>query len=388
MESDVSTTFNDFVSTVGSSEINFEAGSTYVLTGSLELDGQAAGTRIVLNSSDYSTRFNIDVRNEIAIVDFVDVRNSEALTNDIIAQSSLDTTNTDSGEGSPMWLFGNAISISGSSNLADATSVRFAINTLLQGTTTTVTSGSWTINPAVANPEDIITVWADTVAENLEATGLTEYDGTGNVTSMILNSGTFAIASDDSHINIFMTELGQYDNGNDEDIIYMLSTGNTLDSAISSMGLLINSGSLVTDGYDIDVNGTIDITGTLDATAGAGGVTLIDAGAAWDMESGVFTQANSTVIFVGSSVAQTHDIISGSNSFYNVQLNATAALTIWELEDPLGIDGTLLLTTGTLDTNAAEDNNVTVIGSFIQSTTALFAGNTSTLTFADSIVFD
>ena len=313
----------------------------FTISGSLILNGQASGTRITLDSSDSTNRFAFDVSGSDQNVSFVDVSNSESSTNDIIAVSSLDTTNTDSGDlpATAQWIFFNTITISGTSNLADSTTVRWAQNATLRSHTNMVLNGSFliTIDPTLI-AEDIVTVWADGVADNLEATTVTEYDGTGNITSMLLQTGTFAIGSDDTGIHITMTELGQYDNANDEDIIYLLSAGNTLQSAQVAMGFLINTGSFVTDGYEMDIAGTIQVSGTLDATSGAGGNTIIDAGGAWIVSGGVFSSTNSTVLFTGTTSTQTFDILPSSYSFYNVGFNDNGGGTTWELEGTMGVD--------------------------------------------------
>ena len=368
-----STTFNDFVSTVGSSEINFEAGETYQIDGSLRLDGQAAGTRIVLNSSDYNTRFNFDVTNESPTVAFVDVRNSEALSNDIIANNSLDTTNTDFNEGSPQWFFGMPISISGTSNLADATMIAIAINASLQGTTTTVSSGAWTLSPIVANAGDIVTVWGDGIGESLESTAITEYDGVGNITGMLLNSGTLAIGSNDGTINIDMTELGQYDNNDDEDIIYSLDSSNHFQSENVPTNLhILNTGSFVTDGYDMNIWGTLNIAGTLDASSGAGGNTNIYVQGSWDATGGLFTSTNSTVILTGTDTGLT--LTSSDDSFNNLIINGTTGLIgYWKLDEAVS--------------PAMDSSGYSHAGTWQGSPTAI-TGTTSTINFHNPMALD
>jgi len=181
---------------------------------------------------------------------------------------------------------------------------------------------------------------------------------------MLLNSGTLGMGHTEGTFTITMTELGQYDNNESEDIIYVLSAGTTLQSVQSSMGMLITNGTFTTDGYEMDINGTLDIEGTLNAVAGAGGNSTIDVGGAWDMTGGVFSSTNSTVLFTGTSGTATFDIISDSKSFYNVKFDDSGGGTTWEIEDFFGVDGTFFLADGIFDTNASEDNPMTIIGTF------------------------
>jgi len=88
------------------STLIFDAGSTYTINGILTLNGQAVGTRIILNSSDGFTRFTFDVgAANPQTVFYVDVSNSEAAGSDITAFFSFDRANNDSGEGTPQWVF-------------------------------------------------------------------------------------------------------------------------------------------------------------------------------------------------------------------------------------------------------------------------------------------
>ncbi len=381
-----STTFNDFTSTVGSTELNFEAGSTFQIDGSLRLDGQGAGTRIVLDSSDFSTRFTFDVTNYRPVLDYLDVSNSEALTNDIVAMNSLDTSNTDSGEASPRWLFGSLQNVSGTTNLSDATTIAIAVNSQLQSVTASVSSGAWTIIDAVLNADDIVTVWGDGVVEVRETTGVTKYDGVGDITGMLLNSGTLAFGSDDISIDLTMTDLGQYDNNDDEDIVYLLSAGNTLQSVYSGMNLnILSTGTFSTNGYEMQIDGTLDINGTLDATGGAGGNTTVNVGGGWYASGGVFSGVNSTVIFSGTASTETYPILAGSSSFYNIKFDDNGGGTTWQMQGTMLVDGTFQLTDGIVDTNATNSYGLTSVGTF-QITDGEFVANDSTVTLSNDFL--
>src|SRR6185503_13419777 len=74
----------------------------------------------------------------------------------------------------------------------------------------------------------------------------------------------------------------------------------TLGSDLTADSVHILTGdTLVTAGYEMDVNGTIDIDGSLNAAPGADGRTTINVAGLWDMTGGTFTNTLSTVIFDG-----------------------------------------------------------------------------------------
>ena len=102
------TSFEDFTDTTAGSRLTFEAGSTYTINGTLNLNGQATGTRIVLDSTDGLTRFDFVVAAGAQSVSYVDVSNSQVSGtsgDDITAFNSFNRTNTDAAEASPHWIF-------------------------------------------------------------------------------------------------------------------------------------------------------------------------------------------------------------------------------------------------------------------------------------------
>lgn len=371
---------NNLKATTADSSITFEAGQTISIAGTMNMNGGAPGDEIVLNSSDGSTRFELDVA-RAQVVNYVDVSNSEASTNDIVAVNSINRANTDGVEVSPRWLFGSLVSVSGVTNYADATVIRAAVNNILQSSTTTVAGGAWMLSNVVVDTDVIVTVWGDGVADALESTAVTKYNGTGNITGMVLNTGTLSMGSDDDPMSINMTELGQYDNNDDEDIVYVLTAGNTLNSVATGMGLSIQSnGTFITDGYDLNVDGTITIQGTLSAENGLGGSTRLDIASGWDSSSGVFMGAGSTVIFTGTGNVKSYSIISGGQSFDRMIINDGGGMTTWNLTGDLQLTGTLELVDGVLDTNSMNNYTVAVGGDWLNSG-AMFVANTSTVRF-------
>ncbi len=135
-----------------------------------------------------------------------------------------------------------------STNCADSESVRFAINGTLANTgadtTATTSAGAFTITPATAPISgDVITVFLNTVADNLEATAVTKWDGSGAITGINLIEGSLSIGSDDNQ-SLTNTNLGQYDGSvsADEDIFFDNMSAGTCDGSAGFTGLCADYG--------------------------------------------------------------------------------------------------------------------------------------------------
>ena len=98
-------TANHFKDVTADSGLVFAAGTTYTITGTLDLNGGVIGNEIILNSSDNATRFTFNVTGGVQNVYYVMVSNSEASSNNILATFSIKGTNTDAPEGAPRWVF-------------------------------------------------------------------------------------------------------------------------------------------------------------------------------------------------------------------------------------------------------------------------------------------
>ncbi|MBZ0165497.1 MAG: hypothetical protein K8I00_01730, partial [Candidatus Omnitrophica bacterium] len=78
--------------------------TTFTISSLLTLNG-SSGNEIILNSVDGSNRFTFAVTGGTQTVSYVNVSNSQASSNNIIANNSTNNTNTDSGESAPRWIF-------------------------------------------------------------------------------------------------------------------------------------------------------------------------------------------------------------------------------------------------------------------------------------------
>ena len=105
------TTFNNLTCVTPSKQLTFAANSIQTISNTLTLNGQASGTEIQLRSSSAGTRWTFDVTGAAQTVEYVDVQDSDASSNDITADNSINSGNNDDIEASPHWIFGNSIYI-------------------------------------------------------------------------------------------------------------------------------------------------------------------------------------------------------------------------------------------------------------------------------------
>lgn len=273
-----------------------------------------------------------------------------------------------------------AVDISGSSDLADNTNVKLAVNgTLCMDVTGTITSGSWTLDNVPILAGQTATVWAEDadgdIAAADESTALFRFDGSGTITGVVLNRHVFTVGSNDN-LSYTLSEANHFDNADDEDIMYLVNSGTLLivDGAgsyadetlriLSGNTLTIASGEGArTTGMDLD--GALSLSGTLDVAGD------------WDSTGGLLVSTSGTVAFNG---VVDQAVTSGPVTFYNVEINNTGTAPDNEviLQDALDVDGTLNIIAGELDVGT--DNGITLAGNWINSG-GTFDEQTGTVTF-------
>jgi len=103
------TTFYDFTCETPNKQLTFEAGSTQTISNSLNLNGQALGTEIVLRSATEGNRWDFDNTAEKQDVYYLDVKDSNVTSNNIHAHDSINSGNNDDNESIPHWIFGDIV---------------------------------------------------------------------------------------------------------------------------------------------------------------------------------------------------------------------------------------------------------------------------------------
>src|SRR3989338_3222110 len=234
-------------------------------------------------------------------------------------------SNTDAGNNSGWSL--PPITISGTANGNNGATVRVAINGIIDATHTgTIASSAWSI-ASVPHPttNDIITVFVDTVADNLETTGVTKYSG-GAVTGMVLNTGVLTIGSSEN-TSVSTTDLTQYENSDDEDVMHSSTSGALLVDGGSSYTnetlSILASNTLTVASASTETITTEKITnaGTITAT-GTPTITMTGASTTGTLftNTGTFTADSSTVVMSPDAAVT---LTSGTITFYNLSLTPT-----------------------------------------------------------------
>jgi hypothetical protein len=201
--------------------------------------------------------------------------------------------------------------------------VAVAINDSPQtGKTGTISSGFWSIaDVAKPNSSDVITVWVDSAADADESTAVTEYDGSGNITLLVLNRHILSIGNP-AHQNITVTDLGHYDNDDDGNIMHSANSGTLKaddDNAYSDEKIDIISGNTLTiGGGETLITHDMAIDGVLTSS----GASAYDISGSWD-NNNTFTMGTSTVNFNSVSTGETIDAggTGTGKDFYDATFN-------------------------------------------------------------------
>jgi hypothetical protein len=281
-----------------------------------------------------------------------------------------------------------------STNSTEAATIKVAVNTSVEGTTASCSTGSWSLTLAsFPVRDDVITVWVDNVDDTNEAVAVTRYDGSGaTISGVNLYERHLVIGSDD---NTFAStsDLAVYDNSvsTDEDIFFDASATSLEVCKVSgceTSELYIVSGNKYSVGsssatfvevHDIEIDGTFDMTG-------AGNYASISG--SWDNDS-VFTPNSSTIFFVASDSAEIVSASAGTtNSFYNLQFGDSATTSYtgqWTLngaETTFDVNNNLAIDAGTVVNSGTK--NVTLAGNLSVATNGNYTKGSGTFTFDGS----
>ena len=245
------------------------------------------------------------------------------------------------------------ITISGTSNLASGT-VAVAVNNALQAQTGTISGGTWSIASVTVTSGNIVTVWVDGAADANESTGVAKYDGAGDMTGMVLNQHVLSIGSVDNQ-SLTVTNLGQYDNDDDEDIMHSANSSVLNvddDNVYTDEKIDILSGNTLTIGgtetlttHDVAINGSLT----------SGGAGTFNVSGVWDNNND-FNASTETINFT-STTTETIDSTGATDSdVYNTIFNGSGGA--WTLTTALIVNNDLTVTNGTV----VGTQNLTVSG--------------------------
>ncbi|MDH3326099.1 MAG: hypothetical protein OEM38_05200, partial [Gammaproteobacteria bacterium] len=98
-------TTTNFTAITANTQLTFTGGLIYTVSGTLNVNGRAPGTKVVMRSTSLGSQYVIDVTGGAQSVKFVDVGNSVASSFDITAINSTNSGNNDDAAASPRWVF-------------------------------------------------------------------------------------------------------------------------------------------------------------------------------------------------------------------------------------------------------------------------------------------
>ncbi|MEK7588489.1 MAG: hypothetical protein AAB438_01590, partial [Patescibacteria group bacterium] len=219
------------------------------------------------------------------------------------------------------------MSVSGTTDAANGTTVKVAVNSSVQAQSTTVSAGAWTITGVtVPLVNDIITVWLDGVADASESTGITKYSF-GNVTGMDLTSSRLAIGSN-QNTSLTITNLGQYDFDDDEDVMHTSNSGTLLvqggTNSYTAEFVYIDTGETLTvsTGESVTSEG-IRVLGSL-VSSGTATYTVTGTSGNLFYNQGTWIQSTSTFNVTSASGSPT--LLTHPTTFHKLTINATATV--------------------------------------------------------------
>lgn len=260
--------------------------------------------------------------------------------------------------------------------------IRVAVNGSLQAQVDTTVDGSWSVGITQPNTGDIITVFIDGNADNNEAVAVTKYDGTGDITGVVLYQRHLTLGSADNQ-TLSNADIDAYDNSvsGDEDIFFDVSAGDDL--TVDSVGsytdeeLYIVSGNTYrpASGGGGDVNTVhVENDGTITADSNA-----INVFGNWQND-GTFTDGTSTVTFTSTTSGRTlAGGMTGSNEFNNLTFNGVSGA--WTFNAAVEVGNDFQVVNGGV---TASNNNLTVDRDFTLANTSGVSYNAGSSTITVS----
>jgi CSLREA domain-containing protein len=370
-------TANDFTVVTPDSSLVFKGSATYIINGTLDINGQATGTEISLNSTD-TNPFTLDVIAAGQNVSYVDVQYAAASSNDITASNSINSGNNDDGDATPHWVFdwdisGTVYTDEGTTNMGVGKTVRLLINGVDSGTAETNSAGQFGFLETIV-ATDTVLVYIEGETEDGAAVSVA---GGATLNGLDIYQDRLIVRHDNSG-SMTNTLLDTADGATPQPEMLYSATGGPL-VVTATTELFIPATHTFALDNTVDTTG-LDIIGTL-----IDGANAINVSGEWDATGGVFTSTG-TVTF---------DAISGTNlltpggtdvdhDFYNIIFNDAAGSATWELQGALDVDNNLTITDGIVDTNSASSYTITIANDLLLGGGNLTA-NGSTISIAGSL---
>ncbi|MBI1833213.1 MAG: hypothetical protein HYR90_00080 [Candidatus Andersenbacteria bacterium] len=232
-----STTFynlskTESVNNAADETVTMQASETTTVSHTLTLDGRDPSDEIALISSSSGTKHTINVSGGGQTVDHVDVKDSQASSNDITCQACTNSGGNDNAEASPHWVFqaggsitvaGTVYSDEGSTPLTGGKTVSVAINGGVEASgETNTTTGVYSITSPPTTAGDVMTIYLEnetedavtvTVNDGTNMSGvdlyqnklITRHDNAGSLTNANLSTAQFGTGGSTVFSDLFTT---------------------------------------------------------------------------------------------------------------------------------------------------------------------------------------
>ena len=374
----------------GASAVSVTSNGTWtnISTGDLKLGGTFVNNGAVVLNSSNGTQC-VDITDDIVITSTSGGSQrawSGSGTETIYNVSVTDMTDSSvtaytSAFSNTTWTQGSCgIAITGSCDQYDQTTdctddggnqFRVAVNGSIQAQVDTTVDGTINITGVTAPSNgDVITVFIDgETTDDEEAVAVTKYDGTGDVTGIVLYWRHLTIGSGDNQ-TLANADIDAYDNSvsADEDIFFEVTAGDdlTVDTLTSYADeeLYVVAGNTYrpASAGGGDVNTThLENDGTITADSNA-----INVFGNWQND-GTFTNGTSTVTFTSTSAGRTlaGTMTGTTGKFYNLIFNGAAGA--WSYSAAVEASNDFQVSNGAV---TASNNNLTVGRDFTLDNTA------------------
>jgi|GEM_PF-3077857 len=392
-----STFYNFNVSGVGAAKtVQFAAGTTFSFDGAADsfvVTGTDSSNKITITSTSTALWY-ADFANTQAAVTYVTLSHSGCSSSAVVSMDGTSTNDaTATANDSACWSFASAITISGTTNAADSLTVRVAVNGSLKAQTGTTGSGTWSIASVSVASGQTAVVWLNGVADSAESTAVAKYDGSGDMTGIVLNTNVLSVGSVDNQ-SLTLTNMDTYDCANDEDVMYRVNASvlevqgastceGTVSNSYTNETIQVESGDTLTVGSSETLStDNVTINGTLTGTTTA----IFNASGSWDNNS-VFNKGTSTVNLTSTAAGETVDSTGSSTSQFNI-LNFNGSGGEWTLGSALTAAGNVSVSAGTLKnggnsiTGAASQTFTVSNGAFFEmSGTSAYPASFTTYTY-------
>jgi hypothetical protein len=292
---DSATVASTFTNTTASSKVTFHSTSTYAFN-TININGQATGTRVTLTSSSAGSAWNLNITAASPVASNVDVKDSNA-NKDVDA-----TTGGHDSTGNTHWLFPfPGITVSGtvytaenkSANIGSGKTIKLSVNGAAATSASSGSGGTFSFSGITIDTNNTVAVYVS--GDTLKGSLITQaVDSTTSITGLELYTGHI-ILSHQTAGPMTDTLLATADNVSDSDLLESVSGSAATFTSGNTIWIL--GGKTYTPGGNVTA-GSINILSTGTFSPEGNTVTLVDAGYPFTV-SGTFNGGSSTVKFIG-----------------------------------------------------------------------------------------